>query len=348
MLELSNTTRLWEKDFDLSPLVSLQPPTEVKLANVYIGERVVERLLANNPHLSTMLISAPKNGVEHTEKAIIEAITTPSALTKLYLGHTRVPGESRSRIMQALAQNTKLTTLCLTHCNIGDAGAFEVAELLARGPPLNELNLDVNSFGAAGFVAIATALATNKTLHTLHISGNVLCEIGANAMADALSFNKHLRNLHIHSASYGTTPLGKFAAIALARAIKTNSSLTTLTLPWFIQDQEVATAFASALSVNTHLTTLGFSRIIGCTELLVGVVANTSLKMMFSTQMVTLFSGTSAYKIFDQITDDNASPSMFRGLDGEEWSNIFCLASTSLVAQQIVVKLVKAILANSE
>lgn len=131
----------------------------------------------------------------------------------------------------ALANNTVLRSLKLSGCGVGDPGAAAVADSLAQAhahgvAELTDLDLSANRIGPAGARALADTLRAGFPLRSLLLWGNPVGEgdgSGAAALAEALEGSPSLLTLAL-----GATSLRPDAAVAFARALRRNSTVTEL------------------------------------------------------------------------------------------------------------------------
>jgi Ran GTPase-activating protein (RanGAP) involved in mRNA processing and transport len=180
-----------------------------------------------------------------------------------------VPGCCGSRAV------TGLTTLTLTQNQIHEAGAVAIGQALKGNSTLRELRLNINIIGGAGAAAIFAALNGNKTLRILALGQSEIkdggasgltslgvleeldlfnCEVGddtAVAVAKALASNTTLTKLNL-----GSDAVTDVGATALATALKTNKTLIDLNLACNKAGVDGVTALGEALRVNCTMRKL--------------------------------------------------------------------------------------------
>ncbi|KAL0240076.1 hypothetical protein GEMRC1_010183 [Eukaryota sp. GEM-RC1] len=86
---------------------------------------------------------------------------------------------------------------------------------------------------------------------TINLDSNSIGNEGAIAIAEALKVNSSLSTINLYSNS-----IGNEGAIAIAEALKVNSSLSTINLNNNSIGNEGAIAIAEALKVNSSLSTI--------------------------------------------------------------------------------------------
>jgi hypothetical protein len=120
-----------------------------------------------------------------------------------------------------------LHSLDLSYNNVGNDGALALVQALEEHPSLSHLFLAHTQLRPAGVEAIATALSRNAfPLQALVLAANTgMGDAGGEALARMLKTNTTVRSL-----SLTNTHLGDAGAAPLAEALRTNSTLTTLKL----------------------------------------------------------------------------------------------------------------------
>jgi len=91
---------------------------------------------------------------------------------------------------------------------------------------LRELDLGYNYMGCDGIGALVPALKHNATLQILRLHFNEIACAGATALASALQ----TKALQLHTLDLKTNGIGDPGCVALASALKRNTSLTILDL----------------------------------------------------------------------------------------------------------------------
>jgi Ran GTPase-activating protein (RanGAP) involved in mRNA processing and transport len=188
-------------------------------------------------------------------------------------------------LRRGLPTNTVLQSLCLGRNRITDVSADAIGSTLQVGSiALQELNLAANRVSDATCLALAHALGSNKCLQKLDLSHNRVGDEGAAALAGALSHNGTLTELRLASnlvTDEGCTALAQSlakptrelahglrvldlsdckilnpGALALAAALRSNSSLEVLGLRSNQISSMGCEAFADVLRQNATLVEL--------------------------------------------------------------------------------------------
>ena len=168
----------------------------------------------------------------------------------------------------------------LTHLNlyavwIGDAGTQALAEFLETNQTLTHLNIQLGRILDLGATAIGKALQINRTLTHLSLPNNSISGVGATALATSLKSNSVLIFFDLSKNFCG----GDSVALALSKAVKSNSSLQYLKFESILKDlsnplvfrrcvddrsrmigPRGGSALARALCFNCTLTCLDLSR----------------------------------------------------------------------------------------
>ena len=129
---------------------------------------------------------------------------------------------------------------------------------------LKHLILGSRCFGTVGLKALVQALHTNCVLTNLVLSKYELDDEIVVALGEALEFNTTLTHLKLLDAPESVNEIGWSCVSPLARALKKNSTLKSLTLPFNeIEDRmdSKAEALADATQTISTLTQLDLSGI---------------------------------------------------------------------------------------
>lgn len=208
--------------------------------------------------------------------ALAEALKVNKTLTTLHLNNSEIGDAGIVALAKALEVNETLTSLTLDRIPIGTENVVALAEALKKNKTLRSLGLRSSHLGVEGARVLAGALKVNGTLTSLNLEGNQLGAEGVKVLAEALEVNKALTSLNLGDnlldaddsviigrrissgrvALYSLKDTKSASAIALAKALKENRTLTSLYLGSnFIKD-ESAKLLAEALEVNETLTNL--------------------------------------------------------------------------------------------
>ncbi|KAG2462829.1 MYNN protein, partial [Polypterus senegalus] len=192
-----------------------------------------------------------------------------------------VPRVTDSDIV-ALAQavnNTFVTGLDLRFNQLTDLGSQHLANLLKRNETLKRLQLTGNKIGNIGAMSLASMLQINNCLEDLDVSD---CDVEETTvhMAQMLKMNQHLIELHL-----GKHDMKDFGVERLSEALTFNFTLRYLDLRWLAITSNNITgkglvALAEAMKINSSLsyiyiwgnkldepTCVAFSEMISCGRL---------------------------------------------------------------------------------
>ena len=188
-------------------------------------------------------------------------------------------------VAAALKQNTTLKCLNLCGNPIGAQGAMALASALKVNATLVALDFHWSDILDDGGVALGELIKTSRIWTKMELNGLNITSGMAIHIAEALQENTLLKTLDLMDAYNRKNPIGAVGARAFIEALKVNTTLTQLKLPWsnIIDDDggfvlvemiemneirvdmrlnhsnitsTVAVRIAEALKVNTVLKTL--------------------------------------------------------------------------------------------
>ena len=212
-------------------------------------------------------------------KALADALQSNRTLTHLSLKCEYIPDPGALVLARFLQFNRTLTHLNLDSSIILDGGAVCLGAALLSNCSLTHLSLAENWIADFGAEAFAEALQLNCGLSYLDLSQNWISNRGVIALAKALEqgpglvSNATLTYLDLHQplacGAIRTWPfvdsdcydaplelIGESGASALARALRTNCSLTYLDLEDNAISDSGSAAIGNALKSNRNLTHL--------------------------------------------------------------------------------------------
>ena len=178
-------------------------------------------------------------------------------LTHFVIGLVQVSNEDVQVIVDALCTNNALTFLALWVTEIFYLDVTAVANVLqSKCSTLKHLVLGSRRFGAVGLRSLVQALHMNCVLMNLELSKYELDDEIVVALGEALEFNTTLTHLSLLEVPDTVNEIGWSYVSPLARALKKNSTLKPLTLPFkeFRKDSK-------ASQTNSALTQLDVSDI---------------------------------------------------------------------------------------
>lgn len=275
--------------------------TAVVLVSASTGLPVAESLASHVEHLLTttvedcILYDAEGNTVSSGN--LIEACLLPRAsaasLTQVVSMAARKANPEALPVLVALCKEVPtITSLSLAGIGLGDAGMASLAKALKHtAPPLLTLDLSNNAIGVEGCKALADALPRLEQLEVLVLHDNLIGVESAKVLAERVMSSASaakngsprkiqgsldwitvtekvalpvgaLKRNDLTSLDLGRQKLGSADAIILAAALKQNTSLTVLEMPYNKIKVEGAKAIAAALTpveggvYNNSLTAL--------------------------------------------------------------------------------------------
>ncbi|KAL3862028.1 hypothetical protein ACJMK2_008030 [Sinanodonta woodiana] len=154
--------------------------------------------------------------------------------------------ETTVHFAKMLKVNTTLQELHLQKYDMRDFGATRLAECLMENFTLQYLDLSCNRITRDGVKELAKVLKKNTALKTLDLGYNRLEDDGAMHIADAIgAFNSNLECLVVKSNNINGKGL-----CALAGALKSNSTLTSIYIWGNNLEESACTAFANLLKTG--------------------------------------------------------------------------------------------------
>ena len=180
--------------------------------------------------------------------ALASAVSAPGGtIASLTLDWNLLGDEGATALGRAVAGNQRLRTLGLERCGIGDVGA----EALARA--LGALAPDAPPGGGPAFddAGLPIPLPPIPELRELRLEGNAIGPDGAASLARALR-----RNARLETLTLALNPIGPEGARALAHALRHNRALAVLDLADCAIGDAGAAALGAALRANTALREL--------------------------------------------------------------------------------------------
>jgi Ran GTPase-activating protein (RanGAP) involved in mRNA processing and transport len=232
---------------------------EVNLTDARItvaGARSVASLLAASSTLRGLSVFGNSAIGDAGASALAAAMATSTSLRGLCVSGCGITFTGASSLAVAVAHSNSLTNLRISDNPIRGEGALALAAPLATHGTLTLLYASKCALGDVGAKAIARALASSKVLERLDLGDNGISDVGGKALANALLsnassalLNLKLRNNQLGDGSAaafanvlvnGTTRLeelclfenavGDVGAVALAAALRLNSSLKRISL----------------------------------------------------------------------------------------------------------------------
>ena len=130
--------------------------------------------------------------------------------------------KSVAALAAALQRNTALSVCVLDDNKLGDVGAHALASALQVTAALLDLSLVACCVGSGGVAALAQALKFNRTLTKLDLDRNDFGDQGMVPLAAALQQNATIQYISLRCLN---TEIGESSVVAMAEAVKRNSSL---------------------------------------------------------------------------------------------------------------------------
>uniref|UniRef100_A0A8C2J6C6 NLR family, CARD domain containing 3 n=1 Tax=Cyprinus carpio TaxID=7962 RepID=A0A8C2J6C6_CYPCA len=250
------------------------------------GIKPLSRALLVNRTLTTLDLRGNNIGAKGA-KTLCEALKMNQVLVSVNLQNNHIEDEGARALAEVLQSNRKLTTLNVQKNGIGPEGVKKIGEALKKNETLQDLKLNSllkivlslqmiqsmnvnelliglshvsslqsNSVSDRGIKALSHALQSNQGLSCLNLRENSIGVAGAKDIAKALKLTKNNVSVVCFSVSLQENALGDNGVIALAFALRSNSSLSVLYLQGVSAGKSGAVALADALVVNESLHTL--------------------------------------------------------------------------------------------
>ena len=229
-------------------------PNECKVADCGITQGCEILMMARGglPDLSSLTVSGSSEGV------VSEMVV--AALTAVH--------EQRS------------SSVTLTECGLGESHAKMIGEALIADCHALELDLSGNPIGDEGACALGDLLGANTTLQRLRLENCSLTAVGGKALAAGLKKNKRSALLHLH---LDFNLIRDQGSKALCDALRTDPSLTYLSLNHVDMGQKAVHHIAEAIKFTTHLAELhmgGNARITSTQELYTSLSRRSGLQWL--------------------------------------------------------------------
>ncbi len=168
-------------------------------------------------------------------------------------------------LASAIKKNVNCNVLDLRRNKISDVGAQHLSEALKTNTDIKIINLSGNLIGDIGARYLAEALKVNKSIKELDLSNNVINDLGAQAFLEALEIGTSLIDLNLKrneiSDAYAETFRRKLREIweykkALLTINKIKSNSTEKIKFWSNETlyKEMSKVFVNALKLNTSVT----------------------------------------------------------------------------------------------
>ena len=214
--------------------------------------------------------------------ALAEVIRASHSLTHLSLRNAGVRDLDAIVIGNALQSNCSLTHLTLAENQIHDLGAIVLANSLNSNRSLQYVDLSDNDVGDSGAQELARVLRSNSSLTFLDLSNPLRSEENVKPVVILDSDSE------IHQHFVRCDLIGASGASSLARALRSNRSLTYLDLSFNEIGKAGAAALGEALQSNCTLSHLFLcSNAIGdsgTASLGEGLQSNCSLSRLYLTE----------------------------------------------------------------
>ena len=192
----------------------------------------------------------------HGAKCIADFVNQfPNRMDTWYLAGNCIDAPSFRLLVDEWVNSSSVTNVWLKRNPLGPAAADDVFRLITQTPNLRTLDLDQTELGDAGVEDLFNKLATHdKPVALRHVYLNAI-GIGAKG---AVAIAQYLASPHCAlDALYMTNnPLGNAGVAALAIGVKSNTSLTRLTLASVGVSDEGIIALCGALEQHPKLITL--------------------------------------------------------------------------------------------
>ena len=219
---------------DTEPVQPWIPPdqTTVNLsrrglgASGLLGQLIAELSSSDRPVVVRSL-NLLSNGLGTAGAAAFAGVLarSSSTLTELDLGRNELGDEGATSLASAMAKNASLLTLFLGGNGIRATGAASLASALQRNGTLLKLELGSNEIGDKGAQAFAETLSKhNMTLQDLGVGFNGIADHGADALASALKTNPTLTSLSVQVGFKAKGAAGNASLRAIEAKLKRNAS----------------------------------------------------------------------------------------------------------------------------
>eukprot|EP00754_Rhynchopus_humris_P038463 Rhum_TRINITY_DN21081_c0_g1::Rhum_TRINITY_DN21081_c0_g1_i1::g.173109::m.173109 len=210
---------------------------------------------------------------DYGAEVVLNAAASLKGLQKLQLTDNFISPKAAPHVAKYIAKNTPLQELYLDYNKMGDEGAVIIGPALAQNTNMKVFGFNDNSIACAGCEAFGAALATNKSgLIKLDLSCSKIGVRGGQHLGKALAHNTHLKILDVGA----NFELCNEGAIALADALRTNTTLWSLDLTNCLLTNDAVDPIVAAIENNTTIRDIP-------------LVLNEEMDMDGKTKIATLF-----------------------------------------------------------
>ncbi|TMW68110.1 hypothetical protein Poli38472_007782 [Pythium oligandrum] len=212
-----------------------------------LGDRKLDALSTSLQHFQSIHALDLSNN-RLTDASIIKLLESLEVASTV---RPVTPGSKRTRL------GNDLRVLNLSQNTIGVAGCAQIARFLGICTSLTRLDLSHSSInGVEGIGPLTAAIESHRTLQVLNLSYNNIGYICATLVGDMLM----QPSCAVTELNISWNKICKGGAIAIGRALRTNTNLKTLNLAMNRFSDDGAEQMAAALSMNSSLTELDLSR----------------------------------------------------------------------------------------
>lgn len=198
---------------------------------------------------------------DEVAKTLSSTLKQHPQLTELNISDDRLSPQAFELLIEALKINQNIKSCSFRQWNYlsGTHRVSLFALLLKENKHLNYLNLSFNALNDQDAIMFAKALKENNNVASLNLGYNAIGKKGIEALALALEKNNTLKTLNLCGNRNNSNILTKLnfqndvAALALAKVLKQNRSLTSLDL----QNTDIdVNLLSEGLAYNRSLTAL--------------------------------------------------------------------------------------------
>ena len=221
----------------------------------YDGAAAISDALLSNNSLQILKISSNSITSKGTIK-IAEAIKVNKTLQELDISSNSISHYGAAAISDSLKSNNSLQILNMSINKITSKGAIKIAEAIKVSKTLQELDISRNNISDDGAAAISDSLKSNNSLQILDMSINEITSEGVKLIAEAIKVNATLHTLNLRSRI--TKYIVSFN-MSMITALYHNNTLMTLTLPYYVFNDDDRLVRSEVEKLNKERTRQGIS-----------------------------------------------------------------------------------------
>ncbi|PIK52516.1 hypothetical protein BSL78_10614 [Apostichopus japonicus] len=212
-------------------------------------------------HISSPVVNMKHHGLgPKGAKAISMALVTNTSVTTLDLEDNWIEGDGGAYVAEMLKENCYIASLDMSENKLRSKGAKAIGEMLQQNTCLKKLQLRGNEFKDRDARFLTDALKSNYFMKELVLNHNEFGEVGGEILGEVLltvvNPVSNARKISLKKLDLSWNGFGDEGALAMAEALKFNSSVEWIDLSNNRVTDEGALVLSKGIEVNDVLKTL--------------------------------------------------------------------------------------------